>query len=266
MLFFLSNICPLHHVHQKPPLGLCVVTLTLPKDWFKPDQMVQPHQSQRFRQRHPNRPRSRNHSPWGQNFPASLRAKPGILTDMIQLYYSSFGSETNHKMSPPICVADKQSQRKLYYIASLALPDKETKSNKTMQGFSCSNELEQDELWLNSDVLIYYNKGPVRAGQPVGVSLNLRATFSRDFLIVKYDWLSLESHILDQSNFQSGNLQSMLQCFGWFFSPLSIYLFFCSGLKWRKGCCHYKPIQTKSLTCGLLKWRRHQAPNMTQFP
>ncbi|XP_053477421.1 transmembrane protein 132A [Ictalurus furcatus] len=182
----------------QPPLGLCVVTLTLPKDWFKPDQTVQPHQSQRFRQRHPNRPRSRNHSPWGQNFPASLRAKPGILTDMIQLYYSSFGSETNHKMSPPICVADKQSQRKLYYIASLALPDKETKSNKTMQGFSCSNELEQDELWLNSDVLIYYNKGPVQAGQPVGVSLNLRATFSGDFLIVKLKvkkgLLSLQAH------------------------------------------------------------------------
>ncbi|KAB5581451.1 hypothetical protein PHYPO_G00175910 [Pangasianodon hypophthalmus] len=182
----------------QPPLGLCVVTMTLPKDWFKPDQTVQPHQSQRFKQRHPYRSRSPNHSPWGKNLPASLRAKPGILSDMIQLYYSSFGSVTNHKISPPRCVVGKQSQRNLYYIGSVALPDKETKSNKTTQGFSCSSELEQDELWLNSDVLIYYNKGPVRAGQPVGVSLNLRANFSGDFLIVKLKvkkgLLSLQAH------------------------------------------------------------------------
>lgn len=55
VLFFFSNICPLHHVHQKPPLGLCVVTMTLPKDWFKSDQTVQQHQSKRARQRHPYR-------------------------------------------------------------------------------------------------------------------------------------------------------------------------------------------------------------------
>ncbi|KAK3554062.1 hypothetical protein QTP70_019181, partial [Hemibagrus guttatus] len=195
---FFSNICLLHHVHRKPPLGLCVVTMTLPKDWFKPEQTAQLYQSQRFRQRHPYRHWSRNRSPWRKNFPASLRAKPGFLSDMIQLYYSSIGSVTNHKISPPRCVADKQSQRNLYYIGSVDLPDKETKSNKQMQGFSCSSELEQDELWLNSDVLIYYNKGPVRAGQPVGVSLNIRTNFSGDFfnvkLKVKKGLLSLQAH------------------------------------------------------------------------
>lgn len=199
VLLFFSNICPLHHARWKPPLGLCVVTMTLPKDWFKPDQTVQPHQSKRVRQRHPQSVRSHNHRPWGQNSPASLRAKPHILSDMIQLYYSSFGSVTKHKMLPPSCVADKQSQRKLYYVGSVALPDKESKSKKQMQGFSCSSKREQDELWLNSDVVIHYNKGPVQAGQPVGVSLNLRANFSGDFLIVKYVWLSLESHISAQS-------------------------------------------------------------------
>lgn len=186
MLFFFSKICPLHLVYRKPPLGLCLVTMTLPQHWFKPDQAVQPHQSKRVRQRHPYRLRSRNRSPWGQKFPASLRAKPGILSDMIQLYYSSFGSVTSQKMSSPRCVVDKQSQRKLYYVGSVALPEKETKSNKPMQAFSCSSEPEQDELWLNSDVLIYYSKGPVRAGHPVGVSINLRVNFSGDFLIVKY--------------------------------------------------------------------------------
>lgn len=166
-----------------------MVTMTLPKDWFKPDQTAQLYQTQRFRQHHPYRLRSRNRSPWRKNFPASLRAKPGFLSDMIQLYYSSIGSVTNHKISPPRCVADKQSQRNLYYIGSVDLPDKGTNSNKQMQGFSCSSELEQDEQWLNSDVLIYHNKGPVRAGQPVGVSLNIRANFSGDFFIVKYDLL-----------------------------------------------------------------------------
>lgn len=179
--------------------------MSLPKDWFRPDQTVQPHQSKRVRQRHPYR----LHSSWGQTHPASLRAKPGVLTDMIQLYYSSFSSVTNHKMSPPRCVANKQSQRKLHYVGSVTLPDKEDKNNKTKQGFFCSKDLEQDELWLNSDVLIYYNKGPVRAGQPVGVSINLRTNFSGDFLIVKYVWLSLDSHLLLD---HTESLQSMLHC------------------------------------------------------
>lgn len=176
--------------------------MSLPKDWFKSDQTVQPHQSKRGRQRHPYRLRSRNHSSWGQSFQASLRAKPGILTDMIQLYYSSFSSVTNRKVSLPRCVADKQSQRKLYHVGSVALLDKETKNNKTRQGFFCSKELEQDELWLNSNVLIHYNKGPVRAGQPIGVSIHLRTNFSGDFLIVKYVWLSLDSHIVAWSHWK----------------------------------------------------------------
>lgn len=196
--FSFFNIFPLHHDDQKPPLGLCVVTMNLPKDWFKPDETIYLNQSQKVRQRHPHRLRSHNRSPWRTNFPASLSSKSGVLNHMIQLYYSFFGSETNRKMSPPRCSAGKQSQRNLYYIGSVALSEKETKTNKPVQGISCSSEHDQDELWLNSDVLIYYNKGPVRAGKQVEVSINLRETFSGDFLIVKYDWLSFESHILDQ--------------------------------------------------------------------
>ncbi|KAK2852380.1 hypothetical protein Q7C36_007581 [Tachysurus vachellii] len=183
---------------SQPPLGLCVVTMTLPKDWFKPDQTAQLYQSQRFRQRHPYRLWSHNRSQWGKNFPASLRAKPGVLRDMIKLYYSSIGSITNHKISPLRCMVDKHTQRNLYYIGSVDLPDKETKSNKPMQGYSCSSELEQDEIWLNPDVLIYYNKGPVQVGQPIEVSLNIRTNFSGDFLIVKLKMkkglLSLQAH------------------------------------------------------------------------
>ncbi|KAM9477004.1 transmembrane protein 132C [Clarias gariepinus] len=182
----------------QPPLGLCVVTMNLPKDWFKPDETIHLKQSQKVRQRHPHRLRSHNRSPWRTNFPASLSSKSGVLNHMIQLYYSFFGSETNRKMSPPRCSAGKQSQRNLYYIGSVALPEKETKTNKPVQGISCSSKHDQDELWLNSDVLIYYNKGPVQAGKQVEVSINLRENFSGDFLIVKLKvkkgLLSVQAH------------------------------------------------------------------------
>ncbi|KAI4884915.1 hypothetical protein NFI96_013210 [Prochilodus magdalenae] len=173
----------------QPPLGLCVVTMTFPKDWFKSDSAVQHHQgSQTFRQRHPHRLRTRNHSRRQQNIFAALRAKPRTMTDMIQLYYSSFGTVTNLKISPPRCVEDRlqESQRKLYYIGPVTLEDKQTRNNNTNPGFSCLNELEGEELWLNSDVLVCYNNGPVRAGRPVGIAVNLRSNFSGESVIVRF--------------------------------------------------------------------------------
>ncbi|XP_072533197.1 transmembrane protein 132C [Salminus brasiliensis] len=173
----------------QPPLGLCVVTMTFPKDWFEPDQTVHLHQSsQTFRQRHPHRVRAHNHSRRQQIFSAALRAKPGALTQMVQLYYSFFGTVTNFKSSPPRCVEDKvqQSQRTLFYIGPVTLEDKAIKSNKTKQGFSCIDSFEEEELWLNSDVLIRHYKGPVRAGRPVGISINLRSNFSGESVIVRF--------------------------------------------------------------------------------
>ncbi|KAL6487885.1 hypothetical protein MHYP_G00045110 [Metynnis hypsauchen] len=189
----------------QPPLGLCVVTMTFSKDWFESDPTTHHHQgSQTFRQRHPHRIRTRNHSRRQENFSAGLRAKPG--TDMIQLYYSSFGTLTNLKLSPPRCVEDRlqQSQRKLYYIGPVTLEDKATKSNKTKRSFSCSDELKEEQLWLNSDVLVCYNKGPVRAGQPVGISVNLRSNFSGESVIVRFKvkkgLLSLQAQPVMNSN------------------------------------------------------------------
>ncbi|XP_049336953.1 transmembrane protein 132C isoform X2 [Astyanax mexicanus] len=173
----------------QPPLGLCVVTMTFPKDWFEPDQTIHQHRSsQTFRQRHPHRVRAHNHSRRQQNFSAALRAKPGVLTQTIQLYYSSFGTVTNLKLTPPRCVEDKvqQSQRKLFYISPVTLEDKAAKGNKTKQGISCLDNFEEEELWLNSDVLIRYYKGPVRAGRPVGISINLRSNFSSESVIVRF--------------------------------------------------------------------------------
>ncbi|KAL7877040.1 hypothetical protein SRHO_G00036830 [Serrasalmus rhombeus] len=189
----------------QPPLGLCVVTMTFSKDWFESDPNTHHHQgSQTFRQHHPHRIRARNHNRRQENFSAGLRAKPG--TDMIQLYYSSFGTLTNLKLSPPRCVEDRlqQSQRKLYYIGPVTLEDKAKKSNKTKQGFSCSDELKEEQLWLNSDVLVCYNKGPVRAGQPVGISVNLRSNFSGESVIVRFKvkkgLLSLQAQPVMNSN------------------------------------------------------------------
>ncbi|XP_066534381.1 transmembrane protein 132C [Hoplias malabaricus] len=171
----------------QPPLGLCVVTMTFSKDWFEPDQIVHQHQgSQTFRQRHPHRVRARNHSRRQQT--AALKAKPGTFTEMIQLYFSSFGTVSNLKILPPKCVEDKvqQLQRKLYYIGPVTLEDKTLKNNKTIHGFSCLDELKHEHLWLDSNVLIRYNKGPVRAGRPVGMSVNLRSNFSGEYIIVRF--------------------------------------------------------------------------------
>ncbi|XP_062851416.1 transmembrane protein 132A [Trichomycterus rosablanca] len=173
----------------QPPLGLCVVSMMLPSDWFKPDGSVQLDQDQSFRH-HQDRIRSRTHGPWWKNIPESLRAKPEISRDKIQLYSSSsssFGIVTNPENSPSRCVGDRseQSQRNLYYIGSLPLSDQAARDDRTEKEFSCSGELQEDEIWLNPNVLMYYNSGPVRAGQPVGVTLNLRANFSADFFIVR---------------------------------------------------------------------------------
>lgn len=249
-IFFVSSpflVCP------KSPLGLCVVTMTFPKDWFEPDQAIhQHHGTQTFRQRHPHRVRARNHSRKQQNLPAALRAKPGTVTEMIQLYYSSFSTMTNLGISPPRCVEDKlpQLQRELHYIGPVTLEDKATKHNKTQQGFSCLNELEAEVLWLDSNVLIRYNKGPVLAGRPVGISINLRSNFSGESVVVRYDIVTIRNYA-----------SVMLQTFSHFCDSVC----FCSDSKWRKAYCPSKPNLPWTHICGLIKWKGHQAPNMKPF-
>ncbi|XP_016323571.1 transmembrane protein 132C-like [Sinocyclocheilus anshuiensis] len=193
----------------QPPFGLCVVTLTLSNDWFEPIQNIKANLDQIFKQRHlsRNRSRSRNRERRHPYMPRGPRGQ----SDQIQLYYSSFGIVSNPKAGPPRCVEEvlQQSERKLHYIGPVGLEDQQI--NKTEQSSKCLDKQVEEKLWLDSNVLIVYSKGPVRAGQPVRVSVNLRANFSVESLTirlkVKKGLLSLEVHSVTNSDLWMVNVE-----------------------------------------------------------
>ncbi|XP_067297292.1 transmembrane protein 132C [Pseudorasbora parva] len=193
----------------QPPFGLCVVTLTLPNDWFEPNQNIKANLDQIFKQRHlgRNRPRARNRGRRHPYVPGRLRAQ----SDQIQLYYSSFGIVSSPKVGPPRCVEEvlQQSERKMYYIGPVGHEDQET--NKTKQSTACLDRQTEEQFWLDSNVLIVYSKGPVRAGQPIRVSVNLRANFSGESLTIrlkmKKGLLSLDVHPTTNSDLWMVNVE-----------------------------------------------------------
>ncbi|XP_029912431.1 transmembrane protein 132D [Myripristis murdjan] len=212
----------------QPPLGLCVVTLTLPNSWFEEEQLDKPYHGLGKRLRH------RHYRRWAQSrelqrgahrlgglishrwpsdnsraggaaslslryhpgveedtgMPGALRYQRGPNKDRIQLYYSTFGTVANLKLSPPRCVEDKlpHSQRQLFFIKAVALREEgenKKERNSTKEEEACLNGQEEEELSLDSHVLIRYHRGPVQIGQPIGVSVNLRANFSAEFVIIR---------------------------------------------------------------------------------
>ncbi len=170
-------------ISSQPPFGLCVVTLALSNDWFEPIQNIKANLDQIFKQRHLSRKRlrSRNRGRRHPYVPGGLRGQ----SDQIQLYYSSFGIVSNPKGGPPRCVEEvlQQSERKLYYIGPVGLEDEQI--NKNEQSSTCLDRQAEEKLWLDSSVLIVYSKGPVRAGQPVRVSVHLRANLSVESLTIR---------------------------------------------------------------------------------
>ncbi|XP_056324990.1 transmembrane protein 132C [Danio aesculapii] len=192
----------------QPPFGLCVVTLTLPNDWFEPAENTEAKADQTSKQRYisRNRSRSRSRKRRHPHVPAGHRAQP----DQIQLYYSSFGI-LSIKTGPPRCVEEtvQQSERKLLYIGPVGLEDQEI--NKTKQSPACLDTKAEEKFWLDSNVLIVYSKGPVRAGQPIRLSVNLRANYSGESLTirlkVKKGLLSLEVHPVTHSDLWMVNVE-----------------------------------------------------------
>ncbi|KAM4603911.1 transmembrane protein 132D [Polymixia lowei] len=167
----------------QPPLGVCTVTLALPSDWFEDEHLDQSYLgvNKRFRHAH-------HHHRYRTGVPGALRYQRGPTGEQIQLYYSSFGTVANMKLTPPRCVEDQlsQSQRQLFYIRAVWLrEEKKKEGNRTKEEETCLNGQEEEELSLDSHVLIRYHRGPVRIGQPVGISVNLRANFSAEFVIIR---------------------------------------------------------------------------------
>ncbi|XP_043095223.1 transmembrane protein 132C [Puntigrus tetrazona] len=193
----------------QPPFGLCVVTLTLSNDWFEPIQNIKASLDQIFKQRHlsRNRSRFRNRGKRHPHVPGGLRGQ----SDQIQLYYSSFGIVSNPKGGPPRCVDEvlQQYERQLYYIGPVRFEDQQI--NKTEQSSTCLDRQAEEKLWLDSNVLIVYSKGPVRAGKPVRVSVNLRANCSAESLTirlkVKKGLLSIEVHPVANSDLWMVNVE-----------------------------------------------------------
>ncbi|XP_040000791.1 transmembrane protein 132C [Xiphias gladius] len=205
----------------QPPLGLCLVSLTLPSDWFEYKHTNQSHQNldKWHSNIHPHNRVQKRERQWGghhhRNFvnrqrvtSPSLRYLPGVdgetqadvpwvvryprapVRNQIQLYYSSFDTVAKPKLTPPGCVEDRvaQSQRQLFHIKAVTLreeeEEKERGQSRTKEE-ACFNGQKEEELSLDSHVEIRYHRGPVLIGQPIRVSVNLRSNFSAEFVVIR---------------------------------------------------------------------------------
>ncbi|KAL2097356.1 hypothetical protein ACEWY4_006563 [Coilia grayii] len=169
------------------PLGLCVVSLSLPKDWFELGQTSQAgtRQNPRLRYQHRHRHRQRSTGRRRHHTPSALRDQPGAPSDHIHLYYSSSGTVPNLKLPTQGCAVDDTQplQRRLYYVGAVALPEREKDKAKWTVG--CSGGRDVEELRLDYNVLLHYRPGPVRTGQPIGISVNLRSNFTGDSITIR---------------------------------------------------------------------------------
>lgn len=91
---------------------------------------------------------------------------------------------------PPRCREDRAaaSPRRLVQIKGVTLKQKEEKERKgsrTKEEETCSKGQEEEELGLDSHVVIRYHRGLVLIGEPIRVSVNLRANFSAEFVIIR---------------------------------------------------------------------------------
>ncbi|KAG8014997.1 hypothetical protein GBF38_022229, partial [Nibea albiflora] len=194
----------------QPPLGLCVVTLTLPSDWFEGQRTNQSHQDLDKWHGSVHRRRSVQKREWHRgghhhsgpryhsgvdediqrDLPQALRYQRGPTRNQIQLYYSSFDTVANSELSPQRCVEERAapSQRQLFHIKAVTLKEEERKEreeSRTKEEETCLNGQEEEELNLDSHVVIRYQKGLVLIGQPAKVSVNLRTNFSAEFVVIR---------------------------------------------------------------------------------
>ncbi|KAK2919583.1 hypothetical protein Q8A73_003954 [Channa argus] len=207
----------------EPSLGLCVVTLTLPSDWFEDEHSNQSNQDldQEHVNIHPRRRVQKRERQWGgyhrsksvsyqhgtssllryhpdvngmtqADVPWALRYPRGPMRNQIQLYYSSFDTVADPKLTPSGCVEERaaQSQVQLFHIKAVTLreeeeQEKEEEQSTTKEEEDCSNEQEEEELDLDSHVTIRYHRGPVILGKPIRVSVNLRANFTAEIVVIR---------------------------------------------------------------------------------
>ncbi|KAG7485849.1 hypothetical protein JOB18_019742 [Solea senegalensis] len=193
----------------QPPLGLCVVTLTLPSGWFEDlhanrsyRETSEWHSSVHARHRVQRRRRGERHH--ANHHRATLRFRPDVnvdqalkyprvpIRDQVQLYYSNFdAAAVNTKPTPAECEEEReaQSQRRLFHIKAVTLRAEEEEESSTKdeeeREAACLNRQEEEELSLDSHVVIRSQRGPVLVGRPIRMSVNLRSNFSAEFVVIK---------------------------------------------------------------------------------
>ncbi|XP_068178439.1 transmembrane protein 132C [Antennarius striatus] len=196
----------------EPPLGICVVTLTLPSEWFKDQHPSKFHQNvskrhisihrhvrvqkwERQQGRHHNHfvnQHLRNSSSWryhsdvhGNTLGAVQRVhryRRGPMRNQVQLYYSSFETQDDPELKEQ---GAAQSQRQLFHIKAVTPWEEEKERESMTKEESCFNGEEEEELHLDSHVMIRYHKGLVLIGRSVRVSVNLRDNFSATFVVIR---------------------------------------------------------------------------------
>ncbi len=86
------------------------------------------------------------------------------------------------------CVENREapSQRQLFYIRAVTLKEeKEREESRTKEEEICLNGQEGKELSLDPHVVIRYHRGLALIGQQIRVSVNLRANFSAEFVVIR---------------------------------------------------------------------------------
>lgn len=85
------------------------------------------------------------------------------------------------------CVEDRTapSQQQLIHIKAVMLKESEMERKESQSKETCLNGREVEELSLDPNVLIRYHRGLVLTGQPLMVSVNLRANLTAEVVIIR---------------------------------------------------------------------------------
>uniref|UniRef100_W5MNM3 Uncharacterized protein n=1 Tax=Lepisosteus oculatus TaxID=7918 RepID=W5MNM3_LEPOC len=160
------------------PLGVCVASLPLPSSWLKARDPVLP--AQKHTPAHRHKPRRHRGS-------AASGSSP--MDAQVQLYYSDDGPPALMDGAPPSCLEARleRSQSKLYYTGAPpgSCVGAQDRAGSDKQEDASSLQQAEEELWLDPDVFIRYQRGPARFSQPVAVSVRLRSNFSADFVVIR---------------------------------------------------------------------------------
>lgn len=111
---------------------------------------------------------------------------------------------------PSRCVEDRTapSQQQLIHIKAVVLKESETEGKEGGSKETCLNGREVVELSLDTNVLIRYHGGLVLTGQPVMVSVTLRANLSAKVVIIRYT--KGVERVLSPTGFQNCDLETLL--------------------------------------------------------